>query len=130
MKTWKIKIHVFAQAFFQYLLITYLILLLIETLKEGFVSFFFNLNILLVVILINGFIIVLTHHDKLEAINFTSKKITRSDVEYTVTFALGGALLVYFLMQELGVLSFILAALTAVIIIFLSLLLFFEQKKA
>jgi hypothetical protein len=98
---------------------------LAETLKEGFVSFFFNLNILLVVVLVSGVIMVLTHNEHLEP-EKTQQKIKHTDIEYTLVLAVGGALLVYYKTQELGTISYIIAGLTAIIIILLSLLLLTE----
>jgi hypothetical protein len=52
--------NVVAKEFFQVSLVTYLLLTLAETLKEGFVSNFFNMNYLLVVVLVTGVGMVLT----------------------------------------------------------------------
>lgn len=126
MKIWQAKLHLLSEEFFQYSLITYLILLLAETLKEGFVSFFFNLNILLVVVLVSGVILVLTHSEKLELIK-EKHKLKQSDIEYTIVLAIGGALLVYYKTQELGTIAIIISVLTALIIILLSILLLTEE---
>src|SRR5947207_669165 len=114
MRVWQAKVHLLSEEFFQYSLITYLILLLAETLKEGFVSFFFNLNILLVVVLVSGVVMVLTHNEHLEP-EKTHHKIKTSDIEYTLVLATGGAMLVYFKTKDLGVISIVIAVLTAVI---------------
>jgi hypothetical protein len=127
MKVWQAKVHLLSEEFFQYSLITYLILLLAETLKEGFVSFFFNLNILLVVVLVSGVVMVLTHNEHLEP-EKTHHKIKTSDIEYTLVLATGGALLVYYKTKELGTIALVIAGLTAIIIVLLSLLLMTEQS--
>jgi hypothetical protein len=127
MKIWLAKIHLLAEEFFQYSLITYLILLLAETIKEGFVSFFFNLNILLIVVLASGVIMVLTHNEHLEP-ERTKHKIKTADVEYTILLATGGAFLVWYKTQDLGIISFVIAGLTAMIILLLSFLLLTDNS--
>lgn len=120
--------HLVAEEFFQYSLITYLILLFAETIKEGFVSFFFDLNILLVVVLLSGVIMVLTHHEELERLR-KPHKITGADIQNIFLFASGGALLVYYKTFELGNIAFVIAGLTAAIIGLLSYLLLSEDSR-
>jgi hypothetical protein len=52
--------NIVAKEFFQVSLVTYLLLTLAETVHEGFVSNFFNMNYLLMVVLITGVAMVLT----------------------------------------------------------------------
>ncbi len=130
MKIWKVRIHFIAKEMFQYSLITYLLLLLAETLKQGLVSFFFNLNILLVVVLFSGIIMVLTQNEKLDEALKTQEhhKLKTSDVEYIIILAAGGALLVWFKTKDLGVLAIIISILTVIIIILLSLLVLIDKE--
>lgn len=130
MKLWKIKIHLISKEFFQYSLVTYLILLLAETLKQGIVSFFFNLNILLGIVLISGVVMVLTHNEKLDEKLKPEKKqkITAKDIEYIIILASGGAILVHFKTQDLGSVSIIISVITAIIIVLLSLLVLSENE--
>lgn len=128
MKPWKLKIHLIAEGIFQYSLITYLLLLLAETIQEGFVSFFFNLNLLLIVVLISGIMMVLTHEEKLEP-HSPPQKMTSADLQNTLFFAIMGGLLVYYKTQLLGKLSILLAILTGTIIILLSVLLFTNPEE-
>jgi len=127
MKHWQFKIYIFAEEFFQFSLITYLILLFAETLQTGFVSYFFNLNILLGVVLISGITMLITQREQKEK-PLPRKKMRRSDVIYTIFLALGGGLLVYLKVQEIGNIAIIIACITTIIIILLSFLLFMEQK--
>jgi hypothetical protein len=53
-------INVISREYFQVFLVTYLVLTLAETYREGFVSNFFNINYLLVVVLVSGVAMVLT----------------------------------------------------------------------
>jgi hypothetical protein len=57
---WARSVYIVAREFFQVSLVTYLLLTLAETLKTGFVSNFFNLNYLLIIVLVTGVAMVLT----------------------------------------------------------------------
>lgn len=129
MKHLKIKLYLISKEFFQYSLITYLILLLAETLQSGFASYFFNLNILLIVVFVSGISMVLTNNEIIETANSGVKKITRHDVQYGVLFAIVGSVLVYYKTEILGEISLIIAGITGVVIILLSLILFTDQKE-
>jgi hypothetical protein len=54
------NINIIGREFFQVSLVTYLLLTLTEAIQEGFVSNFFNMNYLLIVVLITGVAMVLT----------------------------------------------------------------------
>jgi hypothetical protein len=56
----KTGINIVGREFFQVFLVTYLLLTLAETFREGFVSNFFNMNWLLLVVLVSGIMMVLT----------------------------------------------------------------------
>jgi hypothetical protein len=53
-------INIVGREFFQVFFVTYLLLTLAETFREGFVSNFFNMNWLLLVVLVSGIMMVLT----------------------------------------------------------------------
>jgi hypothetical protein len=127
MKIWKIKTHLVAEEFFQYSLITYLLLLFAETFKQGFVSFFFDPNILLVVVLISGVVMVLTHHEQLERLN-KPHRITGSDIQNIILFSAGGAMLVFYKIRDIGTIAIGIALLTAVIIGVLSVLILTDEQ--
>jgi hypothetical protein len=56
----KTTTNIAGREIFQVALVTYLLLTLAETLKEGFVSNFFNMNYLLLVVFVTGLAMVLT----------------------------------------------------------------------
>lgn len=56
----KANLHLVSKEWFQVALVTYLLLTLAETIQEGFVSNFFNLNYLLAVVLLTGVAMVIT----------------------------------------------------------------------
>ena len=59
----KQNINIAGREFFQTSLVTYLILTLAETLRAGTVSNFFNMNYLLLVVLITGLAMVITEEE-------------------------------------------------------------------
>lgn len=127
MKNRKIKIYVISQELFQFSLITYLILFIFEVFKEGFVSNFFNINILLVIVLASGMGMVLAHGtDNSFYSSHEGWKISRKGIFDNLLLALCGALLVYFGTNELGILAIARASLTAFIILFLTILIRLE----
>lgn len=141
------KIHIVAQEAFQIFLVTYLCLLLLETIKIGFVSYFFNLNILLIIVLVSGVAMVLTHSEKKkniipawslrnllklvdrERLQPVTPTIGKWDKYYIYLLSLGGGVLVYYKTEELGLLSILLTVVTIVIIFLLSYLIFTENES-
>jgi hypothetical protein len=65
----KNAVNVSSREFFQVFLVTYLLLTLAETYREGFVSNFFNINYLLAVVLVSGVAMVLTETEQ-KAVKF------------------------------------------------------------
>jgi hypothetical protein len=59
----KNAVNISSREFFQVFLVTYLLLTLAETFREGFVSNFFSINYLLAVVLISGVAMVLTESE-------------------------------------------------------------------
>jgi hypothetical protein len=57
-------INISSREFFQVFLVTYLLLTLMETFREGFVSNFFNMNYLLLIVLVSGVAMVLTEPEQ------------------------------------------------------------------
>src|SRR5688500_606934 len=130
----KLTLAILSQELFQFSLVTYLILLLTETIKEGFVSYFFNLNILLGVVLFSGIVMVLTHDERIERLTkmIEDKKEQPStwDGNYIGLVTLGGAALVYYKTEELGALSVLITFITGVIIFLLSYLIMTDHSDA
>jgi hypothetical protein len=57
-------INIVGREFFQVFLVTYLLLTLTETWRQGFVSNFFNMNWLLLIVLVSGVAMVLTEPEE------------------------------------------------------------------
>jgi hypothetical protein len=139
----KSAIGIISNELFSVSLVTYLILLLIETLDKGFVSNVFSLNYLLAVVLISGIIKVLPVSEKnnlnqWEMIDLGLMKLlsqirpsnmSENQFYLIIMIGLGGAGLVYFKVKELGQISILIAAVTCLIIFLLSYLIFTESEN-
>jgi hypothetical protein len=122
----KAKIGIIAEELFQFSLITYLILLLAETVKEGFVTFFFDLNYLLVVVLVSGILMALLAPEMSDR---TLRKPEKLNATWVIIFSIGGGLLVYYKTQELGNISLLISGITTIIIFLLSILIYTDDEN-
>lgn len=123
----KIKIGIIIDELFKFSLITYLILILAETVKVGFVSFYFDLNYLLLVVLVSGIIIAILGHEKV--ISDEKSKLTERDINSIIIFSLIGGFLVYYKTQDFGLVSLIITLLSSIIIFLLSYITKIEDLK-
>lgn len=123
LKLCKVKTYIIAKEFFHYSLITYLIILIAETIKEGIVSYFFNINILLTVVILSGFVMAITYDEKLNLHTPTLKKITYRDIIFSILLALGGGFFVYVGTFDMGNVAIVVGCLAVILILLLSLLL-------
>ena len=113
------------QEFFSVILVTYLLLLLLEEIKEGFVSNFLNLNIILGITLISGIITVFGGEGKKKEIEHFEKK------DYMWIFALGalGAALIFYKTRSLGTLAYLISAISGILIVLLSVLILGDDSS-
>ena len=122
----KNKMVVIGEELFQTALITYLILLIIETIQEGFVTNFFSINILLILILIGG-ITKITLSSKKNAVTTIKIEEKKIDLVYIITFGLVGGALVYYKTSELGTISIAISIITSLIVCLLLYILSSEE---
>lgn len=115
------------QDFFTVMLITYLLLLLLEELKEGFVSYYLNLNIILGIVIASGIITVLGSEDKLEK---KPEGLTAKDYIWIFVLGVIGAALIFYKTKDLGNLSYIISIISGTLIILLSILLLSEENSS
>lgn len=128
MKYIKFKTHIFAKELLQFSLITYVVLILAETYKEGFVSYYFNLYILLGICIILGAIVVFTY-DKKEQVK-PQKKSVISIILFSAVMAIVGAILIYDRTVMLGTISFVIAGISGIIILLFCLLIFSNRSTS
>jgi hypothetical protein len=108
---------------FQTLLVTYLLLLLLEQIWNGFVSTYMNLNILLIIVIIAGVLDVFSEKQK-EA----KKKIEWKDYAYIGVLALAGFIIIKIKTGELAGLSWIISIIAGALIFLLSLLILYDDE--
>lgn len=101
-------------------LFTYLLFLLLEELRIGLISYFFSLNVLATITAISGVIAFLTNHRNEKK----PETVTKSDYYLVFTLGVVGAAVVFYQTKALGILSYLLALLSLILIpIFCTLLL-------
>jgi len=111
---------------FSTLLVTFLLLLLAETVWEGSVSAYMDTNYLLVIVIVSGALSVLTRkeEEKVEKV-----ELTRKVYLYIGTLGIAGTLIVWYKIQDIGGLAYLISIIAGVLIIMLSLLLFEEDEN-
>lgn len=116
----------FNHELFSTLLVTFLLLLLAETIWSGSVSAHLNINYLLVIVIISGAISILTRKEeqKVEKV-----KITKKDYLYIGALGIAGSLIIWYKIKDIGNLAYLISIVAGALIILLSLLLFKEDEK-
>ena len=108
---------------FQYLLIFYLAILLVQEYNENFLKFL-NMNYMLILTIVLGVITVLTYKPK----QAEKKKLTSLDNYFIYFLGIAGAVLVYFKINDLGWISYLRSALSGILIIVLNNLIVEEDE--
>jgi len=111
--------------FFSMLLVTYLLLLLVETIWTDSVSTFLNLNYFLLILMISGAISVLTREEE------KIKKIilTKKDFFFIAALGIAGMLIIWYKIKDIGNLAYVISIIAGALIILISLLLNEEDEK-
>lgn len=107
---------------FQTLLVTYLILLLIEQIWTASISFYFNLNYLLIVVILFGVLDVFSEHKPLK-----KEKVSKKDYWFISLLGIAGFAIIKFKTVSLGWLSWVISIIAGILIILLSLLVLDEE---
>ena len=109
---------------FQYILISYLILLLIREFNKNFLKQL-NLNYLLIIVIVLGVITVLTYNPKKKK----QEKPKKTDYYLIYLLGIAGTILIYFKIKSLGYLSYIISIIAGILIILLSKLVMEEDEE-
>jgi len=98
--------------------ISYFVLYFFETVQEGLVSYFIDLNIFLTIAILSGIIIIITGESSSEQ----EEKIPHTVRYYFISasFSLIAALIIFLQTKEIGTISVLLAALSGVLIMSVS----------
>ena len=109
---------------FQYLLIFYLVILLVNEYNDKLLDFL-NMNYILIVTIVLGVVTVLTYKPKEEK----KQKLRRMDNYFIYLLGIAGAFLVYFKIKDLGWISYLISILSGVLIITLNKLIVKEEDE-
>jgi hypothetical protein len=112
---------------FQVSLVSFLAFYLIESLRPGVVATFFNINIFLWSAIVTGILSTVWPMVVLEA--KIDKKPTWKDYVWIVLLALGTVALVWYKTSSIGWLVNIIAPLSGLIVLGLSLLVYFDKEE-
>ena len=102
-------------ASFQSLLVLYLVLLLAEQIWPYSVSWYLNLNYLLIIVIIAGVLSVFTKQEKRK-----KEPITRRDYIYITVLSILGFIIIFIKTEELGWLSYVISIIAGILIFLLS----------
>ncbi len=110
---------------FQALLITYLILLLVEQIWPTTVSLYFNINYLLLAVIIAGILDIFSEHQEKK-----EKKSKWWDYGFVSALGILGFIIIKFKTEELGWLSWLISIIAGILIILLSILVLEDEKES
>ncbi len=112
-----------AQQLFVTLFITFLLLILAETIWEGSVSFYLNLNYLLTAVIAVGVIALLAKPQRAQGVQRAeAKHLRRRHITMAACAGLAGAAIVWYKTQEIGWPSYIISAVSGALIVLLFML--------
>ena len=109
---------------FQTFLVVYLILLLVEQIWTGSVSFYLNLNYLLIAVILLGVLDVFSEHKPVK-----NQKPTKKDYAFIVLLGIAGFFIIKIKTAPLGWLSWVISIIAGTLIILLSLLVLEEDEE-
>jgi len=110
------------QQLFIILLVTYLVLLLIETIFPESVSRYLNLNYWLIAVIITGVVTVLSRRESGTLKEKDEKTINTGSIITFVCIGLIGAALIWYKTREIGWLSYLISLVGGTLIVLLSIL--------
>ena len=110
------------QQLFIILLVTYLVLLLIETIFPGSVSRYLNLNYWLIAVIATGVVTVLSRQESGTLKEKDEKTINTGSIITFVCIGLIGAALIWYKTREIGWLSYLISLVGGTLIVLLSIL--------
>lgn len=111
--------------FFSMLLVTYLLLLLVETIWTDSVSTFLNLNYFLLILMISGAISVLTREEE----KIKKVILTKKDFFFIAALGIAGMMIIWYKIKDIGNFAYLISIIAGALIILISLLLNEEDEE-
>lgn len=128
----KQTLRILVAELFQVSLVTYLGLQILETVKTGYVSDFFDVNLLLTIVAGSGIVTTFMTPAHIpsapQPYPGITKKLSEWEWYFLVGLAAGGGFLVYYKTQTLGTIAIAISVLAGAIIALLSYLLLTDQN--
>jgi heme A synthase len=115
------------QTLFSVTLVTYLLLILMETLFEGSVSSYLNLEYMLVVVIIIGIAASLTVSTKEKGSQ--ARKPTLKNLLMIICAGVGGAVMVWYKIREIGWPAYVVSVVSGALIVILSIVIWQGDKE-
>lgn len=115
------------QTIFPILLVTYLLLILLETLFEGSVSSYLNLNYLLIAVIVFGIGALLAAPGKAERVK--GESLTAKSIIIIICASLGGAVIIWYKTREIGWLSYVISVVSGGLIVLLTMLIWRDDRE-
>ena len=115
------------KAVFPILLVSYLLLVLFETIFKGSVSAYLDLNYLLIAVIVIGIAAVLSLSGEAEAVK--AERLRLRDILIIVLAGLGGAAIVWYKTREMGWLSYVISVVSGGLIVLLTVLVWREDGE-
>ena len=120
------SIYTIIAEIFKVSLLTYFVLLIVEEFNQGIISNYFNLNILLTIIVVSGIGTVVLHSDD----ETEQRKHHRIKELFTIiVVAIIGAGLIFFKLRDIGIIAYIVSFLSIVLTITISILIVNDKEK-
>jgi len=111
---------------FKVSLLTYFILFIIEEFNKGIISNYFNFNILLTIIVVTGIATVLLDtDDQIEQ----RKNLRTKELLTIIAVAIIGGAIVFFKLQDVGIIAYIISFLSMVLVFLISILIVNDKKS-
>lgn len=115
-----------SQVVFQVLLVAFLVALLLQQLLPDLVERYINLTYLLILVIIFGIIAILTSGEEQERPD-RSEPLTKKDYLLVALAGVAGTLIVWYKIQDIGPLSYLIAGISGILIILLSIIILGEE---
>ena len=126
--SWQATIGVLSGEFFRMTLLTYFVFLVVEEFERGFVSYYVNLNGLLVIVILSGLAAFFTNRSVPDAAIPNTVRRLRAIVT-TTTLSVLVAIAVVAVMRDFGNVSVVLGALAAICVILLALVTASDRRE-